>query len=461
MSNGPTSYRRGSVFGALLLISIGGLFLYANLEPGFRVWPLLAHWWPVLIIFWGASKLVDYLILRGRPEAAAATRLRGGEIFGLILLLLFGTAFTQSYQRSGWIANEIILDEDAEDFLRFFSNRYEFPVELIEKVEPRATLNLRGRGDITVSTIEGNELRLIARRIVYAGSEDDARETAERFEPVLEEVSDGYEFRWRTHGGSLRSLRYDLQLFIPATMSLTISNRRGDVQVKNLQADLEATLRNGNLKVEDLRGNLQATVRSGSADINHVRGNVSVEGSGGEVIIRNVTGDAVIKGSFYGPIQLAAVQGAARFKSRRTDFSVAKIDGEMTIDSGDMVVRNVPGDLTLLTRDKEIEVERIAGQILIENRNGDIVIRYQTPPRKPIDVRNRRGGIELVLPAASGFNITARSERGEVESDFSGPSLSLEEDRRGTHILKGTFGARPILITLDTSFGTIHVRRSQ
>src|SRR3990172_3851873 len=104
MSNG---YRRGSVFGALILIGVGGLFLYANLHPEFSAWPILAKFWPVLIIFWGLGKLVDYLMLRGSPEGAAASRLTGGDIFGLILLLIVGSAVSQVTDMGGRISRDI------------------------------------------------------------------------------------------------------------------------------------------------------------------------------------------------------------------------------------------------------------------------------------------------------------------------------------------------------------------
>ncbi|MGH9777176.1 MAG: LiaI-LiaF-like domain-containing protein, partial [Candidatus Acidiferrales bacterium] len=96
MSNDTgTTYRRGSVFGALLLIGIGFLFLYANINSEFNPWTLLARYWPVLIIFWGLSRLADYFILRGTDQAAAVTRIGAGDIIGLIFILIFGTILTQ------------------------------------------------------------------------------------------------------------------------------------------------------------------------------------------------------------------------------------------------------------------------------------------------------------------------------------------------------------------------------
>jgi LiaI-LiaF-like transmembrane region len=56
--NGYT-HRRGSIFWALTLIAVGSLFLYHNFDPSIRPWHLIAKFWPVLIIFWGLSKLID------------------------------------------------------------------------------------------------------------------------------------------------------------------------------------------------------------------------------------------------------------------------------------------------------------------------------------------------------------------------------------------------------------------
>lgn len=91
-----------SLVGAVVLIALGGLFLYANLDPDFNPWPLLARYWPLLIILWGVNKLVNYLRSRDNPQAAAAARLTFGDVFFLILLLCFGALFTAAVQRGPW-----------------------------------------------------------------------------------------------------------------------------------------------------------------------------------------------------------------------------------------------------------------------------------------------------------------------------------------------------------------------
>jgi DUF4097 and DUF4098 domain-containing protein YvlB len=222
-------------------------------------------------------------------------------------------------------------------------------------------------------------------------------------------------------------------------------------------------LSRGALKVADLGGNLEARVSRASVEVDNVNGNVLVGGSGNEVFIRNVSGSAGLKGEYYGPIQMREIKGEASFRSRRTEFSVPRLDGEMVIDSGDMVVRGVPGEVVLETRNKEIEMDDILGPIRVENRNGPVVIRYRRPPTQTIEVSNTRGGIELVLPDNSGFEIEASNRRGEIDSEFSGPDLVLsesEEDRR-THVLTGKYGRPRATIMLRTSSGEINLRKTE
>jgi uncharacterized membrane protein len=52
---------RSSRFGAFVLIVLGVLFLLANLGYIPRLGPLLAHWWPLILIVVGV-----YLLVRRR-----------------------------------------------------------------------------------------------------------------------------------------------------------------------------------------------------------------------------------------------------------------------------------------------------------------------------------------------------------------------------------------------------------
>ena len=84
-------YRRGSILWALLLIAVGFIFLYQNFNPAVHPWHIIAKFWPLLIIFWGISKLIEHLEARHHPETAAPPLFSGSEIVLLLLILVLGT----------------------------------------------------------------------------------------------------------------------------------------------------------------------------------------------------------------------------------------------------------------------------------------------------------------------------------------------------------------------------------
>src|SRR6516165_536689 len=95
------AYRRGSIFWALTLITVGGLFLYQNFNPVVHPWQILAKFWPVLIIFWGLSKLIDYIQAQAHPETAPPSLFSGSEVILLLLILVLGTVVSRLVLRPG------------------------------------------------------------------------------------------------------------------------------------------------------------------------------------------------------------------------------------------------------------------------------------------------------------------------------------------------------------------------
>jgi N-terminal domain of toast_rack, DUF2154 len=78
--------RHGSLVFPILLITIGGLFLYANSRPSFDPWPILTTYWPLILIFLGAGKLWDVSRRRQNPDAAPGSSL--GVTIGVLALVL-------------------------------------------------------------------------------------------------------------------------------------------------------------------------------------------------------------------------------------------------------------------------------------------------------------------------------------------------------------------------------------
>ena len=456
MSNG-TTYRRGSVFGALLLIAIGLLFLYANITPDFSPWALLAKYWPVLIIFWGLSRLADYFMLRGTDQAASVTRISAGDIIGLLFIFIFGMLFTQF--------TSVLNDPDKRRRIFgtevgcVFGKQYDFTDEVKLPVTPGATLHLDNlRGDIQASLAPANNLMVTGKKTVCAESEEEARTLSEDFKLAAEGPPDAPRVRWGTEGSRGGFVSADVQAQVPRRVNLTVATERGDIVLRGLEGNLDVKARRGDATVEDIKGDVVLDVRRADVVVSNITGSVRVESSGGEVEIRNVTGGAALLGEWGGPIRLAAIQGPVRFESRRTKFTAAKIEGELSTGGG-FNLRGVPGDVFLETKDYEVDLEEVTGEIKIENRNGPVRVRLPRSPRYPISIETRNGDIELEMPAASDFLISASARDGEIQSDFEGPELKVEEQGHNDAVLKGTVGRGGTAIALSTTHGVIRLRR--
>jgi hypothetical protein len=82
--------RRGSIGGAVVVIAIGVLFLIFNLRPDFNPWPIIARYWPLILIFAGLGMVWDSYMNRRNPDHAGTRWISGAAIALLVLAVLFG-----------------------------------------------------------------------------------------------------------------------------------------------------------------------------------------------------------------------------------------------------------------------------------------------------------------------------------------------------------------------------------
>jgi hypothetical protein len=89
MSNG---FARRNIGGAIFLIALGLVFLVFNLRPDANPWPVLRHYWPLLLVFLGLGKLWDSARARRRPPGDPGPLISGAAVALLLLLVLFAAA---------------------------------------------------------------------------------------------------------------------------------------------------------------------------------------------------------------------------------------------------------------------------------------------------------------------------------------------------------------------------------
>jgi DUF4097 and DUF4098 domain-containing protein YvlB len=187
-----------------------------------------------------------------------------------------------------------------------------------------------------------------------------------------------------------------------------------------------------------------------------VKGNVEIDGRGGDVEVTGVTGTATVNGEFSGAVQFANVAQTLRFNSSRTDMTVQKLTGNLNLEIGSLDARGIDGPFEISTRQKDITLEDFKHSVKIAATNGDVRLSTSVVPVQPVQVDVKKGEITLEIPAKSNFQVDATSRHGEVESDFSAPTLTTQKEGE-TPSVTGSYGKGGPTFRLTTSYGTIHL----
>ena len=161
-----------------------------------------------------------------------------------------------------------------------------------------------------------------------------------------------------------------------------------------MDGTIAITAGNGDVEIHNAGGNVSAELQHGDVRISTVKGNARLTGHGSEVELSDITGDATIEGEFYGPIRERNVGKTARFNSSRTDLTILQLTGHMEMNSRRLEISDVKGSLSLVTKDKDVSLENIAGRIQVEDRHGDIDLLFRQPPHAEVSIYERFGCAE-------------------------------------------------------------------
>jgi hypothetical protein len=82
-----------SIAGGLIVVTVGIIFLIANLQPGLDIWSVAMRYWPVILIVIGLGKIFDAFRIRGDAPADGSTPNRDNSSnlgLGIAMLVLIG-----------------------------------------------------------------------------------------------------------------------------------------------------------------------------------------------------------------------------------------------------------------------------------------------------------------------------------------------------------------------------------
>ncbi|MBZ5515111.1 MAG: DUF4097 family beta strand repeat-containing protein [Acidobacteriia bacterium] len=453
------SYRRGSIFWALTLIAIGGIFLYHNFNPTVRPWHIIAKYWPLIIIFWGVSKLIDYLQARAHPDTTPFPLFSVGEAILLFLVLCFGTMVSNVVLRpwQEWPA-AFGIDLGDEDIAKLFLNPYTYTETLTQPAKPEAHLIIEDqRGDVEIHAGDQPVIEAIVKKTIRAEDEPAAKKLDNQLKVEIVEQAGAYLLRSNRRslpeGG--RWVRLDVVLRVPKETSTDLTAESGDLVVDGLKGNQNLTVLNGDVRATNLEGLVRIHKSGGSVVVREVKGNVDLDGRGRDVETTGVTGTVSVNGDFSGDVQFARVGQAILFLSSRTEMTAQKLAGRMNMELGSLDARGIDGPFEIATKQKDISLEDFKHSVKISTSNGDVRLQTSTPLTQPVTVEVNKGGIDLEVPAKGSFQVDASSQHGDVACDFPGLKVSKEGE---TPTISGTLGKGGPLVRLQTSYGTIHLK---
>jgi DUF4097 and DUF4098 domain-containing protein YvlB len=254
-----------------------------------------------------------------------------------------------------------------------------------------------------------------------------------------------------------RGSAMDLEIQVPKNAAADLMTLRGDVEVEGREGNVKAHTSRGDVTVEDVAGNAEIHLRRGSVRARKVTGDVDVEGWVNDSSLSEIGGAVNLHGDFFGTMSLAKLAKGVRFKSSRTDLEMGRLDGDMTMEIGDMRARGVTGPFRIVTHSKDIHLEDMNGDIKVDSNHADVELTSSKPPTGTVEITNDHGHISVELPAKGSFQMNARTDHGDIQSDFG--ELKVENSDRESKAT-GAVGTGGPTVRLTNSHGDINIRKT-
>ena len=454
--------RRSSIVGPLLVIAVGVVFLLmqiGRIPPGV-LWSWYGRWWPLLLIGIGVIRLaewaVDQAALRNADPVAMRPRrvLGGGVIFLLVVLASTGLVFSAVRNHGdvmfghGFSINQDNLDE-------FLGDKHESDQTLAQACPENASVSIENpRGDVSVSgTSDDGQIHISAHKEIFTRSDSEAESKARQLSPRIDANGSSLSVMMPPMEGG----RADLTVTLPASAALTVNANRGDVRLRSFKAAVAVTANHGDVDLVGISGPVSGHINNGDSSFtaHAVTGSISIEGRGKDLTLSDMSGPVAMSGEFFGTTHLEHIRGPIRFHTSRTDFQLARLDGEVEISpNADLSADQVAGPVTLNTRNRNITLERVSGDLAVTNHNGSVDL-TMAPPVGNVTVENRNGSVNVTMPNDAGFVVQADTQNGDLENEFSLPNGGGENHPS----VSGTVNKGGPLLRVSTSQGDISLKK--
>ena len=448
--------RNRSITMPLLLIGAGVLFLINNARPDLSVWHLLIDWWPVLLIAFGAIRLLEVFALFGTGRASTnPVRPMGAGWIVLYVLIALAVVLPHKLNPHGtWGPVRFGVTD-------LFGEEFDFPVSVSTQAGSAKRLVLdRIRGGVTVTGGNDSEIQLNGHKLVHAFDRDAASKVNDQAQVTFTTEGDTIFVRTTepANPGDAR-VSVDMEISVPKALSIEARGRSGDLTISSVEGAIDVSSLHGEVRLQDDGGDAKVDVEH--CDLvraANLKGALDLHGSGRDIQLENVDGLVTINGRFSGTLDFQTLAKPLHFESEQTDLRVEKLPGNISMSLSELRANNVIGPFKFVTHERDVHLEDFSGPVVIEIGHGDIQLKPSaTQPLGRVDVQSRSGNIAMALPAGGTFDLKATAQQGEVTNDY-GDGVVSESGQGRTNTLKSASASGPT-IALTAERGEISVNK--
>ena len=161
----------------------------------------------------------------------------------------------------------------------------------------------------------------------------------------------------------------------------------------------------------------------------------------GSVDVQDVTGDASIQNR-YSVINAQRIGGGIRIQGRNDSVDIDDASGYVDVD----------------TSYKNVSIRNAKGDLKVGNRHGAIDVEFDDPPSHEVRINGSYTDVTLELPTNSKFSLDARTNYGDIDSEFD--SVNVDSSGRGREkTARGEQGTGGPRMVVETQHGTIRIQK--
>jgi hypothetical protein len=171
--------------------------------------------------------------------------------------------------------------------------------------------------------------------------------------------------------------------------------------------------------------------------------------------VTDITGAVSLEGEFWGDAHLENLAGPVGFRTSRTQFSVAKLDGMVDISNGsEMTGSQIVGPMELHTRSRNLAFERVTGSVNISDSSGTVDLTAAAPLGN-ISIDDQNGEVNVTLPEHPAVTIETLTKDGSITDELD--NTEIPEKDVATH--SETIGDGSSHVSIHTTHADINIHK--